>query len=107
MKVRVPKVIEVIIHPYKIMFQPYLKADENFRGYCNVRTQEIRIEPNLPPSQRTYLLFHEIGEAIKDAYNCGVSHDDLSLMATGYAEFFTKLGIELDWSLIKEVNSGS
>ena len=102
MKIKVPKIIEVIIHPYEIVFRRYLKDDEAFRGVCNVRTQRIEIEPALPPSQRTYILFHEVGEAIKDAYACGVTHDDLDLMATGYAEFFTKLGIEFDWSDITE-----
>ena len=102
MRVRVPREIEVIIHPYEIVFCPDLNADEGFRGLCNVRTLQIKIDPKLPPSQRTYILFHEVGEAIKDAYNCGVTHEDLCLMTMGFAEFFTKLGLELDWTDIKE-----
>ena len=103
MIVKVPRRIEVIIHPYDILLLPYLKDDDGFRGDCNTRRQQIRVDPGLPPSQRMYVLCHEIGEAIKDAYTCGVTHEDLSLITMGFAEFLTKLGIEFDWSDVEDI----
>ena len=104
MKIKVPKEIKVSSHTYTVCFAPHLRHDEGRYGVVNHRLQQVEIETSIPPSLRDQTLLHEVIHIIDRAYVCGVGEEDVERIANGVAEFLRRnLGIELDWSDIKEV----
>lgn len=105
-KIKVPKEIKSCTHPYKIKFNPRLWIEESLQGCINHITQILTIESALPQSQRDETLIHEILESINKHYRLRMDDDTIERMAHGFAEFlFSELGIEFDWSNIKELSS--
>lgn len=99
MKIKCPKEISVLIHPYTICLIKGLKTDEDLRGECNIRTQQIGIDLDLPDSQRVYTLLHEVYEAYNDALGLGFNHETIDASAIIAASFLlNNLGLEIDWS---------
>ncbi len=105
MKVKIPQKIKISTHEYSIGYETHLSEDEGFRGVCNHRTQAIKIDPTLPPSRRDQTLLHEIGHIVSKVYVMDENEDNIDRLAQGYAELlFNNLGIEFDWSDIKELS---
>ena len=101
-KVKVPKVIKIATHQYRVEFNPLLWHEENLKGCANHLKQKIQVDPVLAPSQRLVTLLHEINHIISDVYRCKLDEDEIDKVAQGYADLLVNnLGIEFDWSLVK------
>ena len=66
MKVKVPLLITVGGHQYKIVFNP--KLGDGYGGGCDHKLQIIDISPNLPQSQMDCSLIHELLHLIDRMY---------------------------------------
>jgi hypothetical protein len=103
-KIKVPQVVGISTHKYRVGYKRHLSEDEGYRGVCNHRTQTIEIEPTLPPSRKDQTFLHEVGHLIRKVYVMNEDEDNIDRAAQGYAELlFNNLGIQFDWSNIKEL----
>ncbi len=102
MRTKVPSVLPIASHSYKVLFNPHLLVDERNLGVVYHRLKEIRIESSLADSDKVTTLIHEYLETINRVYGCGLDDANIDRVAEGMGELFKALGIELDWSLIKE-----
>ena len=103
MKVKVPKKIKIATHLYDVKYDLHLRHDEACYGQVNHRNQIISIETSVPPSIRNQTLLHEVIHIVDKTYVCRMDEDDLERLSNGLSEFlFDNLGIEFDWSLIRE-----
>lgn len=103
MKVKVPSVWKFLAHPYTIKISEHLWHNEQLAGSVNHRTNEITLDASLSKGELASTLNHEVLEAIAHKMRLDISHDDLERIAQGFTDFQVNgLGIELDWSNIKE-----
>ena len=78
-----------------------LHWDEGLQGCCNHRLKRIEIDPLSPFVDETFV--HEKLEQINLSYALEMEHALISKLAFAFAEFlWHDLGIEFDWSNIKE-----
>ncbi len=105
MIVKIPKDIRVGAHRYRVEYNSLLWHEEGLKGCANHLKQFIQIDPVLAPSQKLVTLFHEINHIINNVYSCKLDEDEINKMAEGWADLLMYLGIEFDWSLIKEKKS--
>lgn len=99
MKVRVPPVIRIGIHDYKILLDDHIAFDSLAVGQSRHRDGEIAIDCHQNMSQRYVTFLHEVLEVIRRKYTINLDHDDLDRIAQGMAELLhNNLHIKLDWS---------
>jgi len=103
MRIKVSKEIKIGAHSYKVVYKKHLGKDQGFRGTIEHRQEEIWIDPENPLCQRNCTLLHEAMHLISGVFSIGLEDDAIDRVAEGMAEFlFNNLGIEFDWSDIKE-----
>lgn len=82
-------------------YKKQLHNDEGFDGTFNRRTGDLHIDAGLSGRKRDKILGHEVMEVIKENYELDISERDMSRAANGWVEFLYQLGIEFDWSEIR------
>lgn len=103
MKIKIPKHFKIGATGADVGFQDNLKGDDGFNGTFNRRTEELMLDPKLSGHKLDKTFGHEVMEVIKENYNLEIAESDMSNIANGWLEFLYQLGIELDWSDIKEI----
>jgi len=103
-QIKIPKHFKIGATNAYVHFKKYLKVDEGYDGTFNRRTDELQIDSTLVGCDRDKVFGHELMEVIKHNYEIDTSEKDMSRIANGWIEFLTQLGIEFDWSDIKEKN---
>jgi len=104
MIVKVSSAIQIGGHLYQICFDHDLQ-DRNDWGEVNHHTQLITINESRLASQRTEALVHELLHVISRIFyhsNDDVTEQLIGSMSEGLTQVFVELGVELDWSDIKE-----
>ena len=102
MKIKIPKEFKIGARSGIVAYQEYLRIDEGFDGTYNKRTEELKIDSQIGGRERDRVFGHELMEVIKANYELKTSEEDMSCIAKGWLEFLWQLGIEFDWSDIKE-----
>ena len=103
MRVKVPKEIKIGALRADVGISDYIRVDDGYKGFFNQRTEELRLDINLTGGSRDTVFLHEIVHMISINSESGLSEEDTSRVANGFFEFlYYNLGIELDWSGIKE-----
>ena len=105
MKIKIPKEIKIAARNYKISMPVNLLRDEGNRGCVYWHKQIIEIAPNLSEEQIAVSFLHECVHVIDEhmAGRGGISEEITSGLAEGLFQLLKdNLGIEFDWSLIKE-----
>ena len=106
MKIKVPQKIRISAEDYEIFFQPHLSVDDAQSGQVWFRKNLIRVDPCFPRSAQFATLIHEVIHIIDRCYKCHLEEDNVERLARGISEFLANnLGIEFDWSDIKELSS--
>jgi len=102
MKVKVPKEIKLGIYRYKIKFDKTMQLVSGNVGEHRPSNGEIALAPYMSEPSRIITLNHEVLHHISDQYRMHLDEDAVDRLAFGWAEFMQSLGIELDWSDIRE-----
>ncbi len=102
MKVKVPNEIRIGAYKYKVEFNSHLCYDSNWAGSCCHREAKIVVDSLGSRQTLDITLIHEILHMIDKNYSIHIEEDNIDRIACGIMEFLTSLGIELDWSNIKE-----
>ena len=103
MKVKIPKEIKIASHTYALKFSPYVHCDEARYANCNHRTQEITLWSEAPASIVNESFIHEVIHIAELCYRVDVTDADIDRIANVIMELLKdNLGIEFDWSDIKE-----
>ena len=104
LQVKVPRVIKLGIHRYRIRFDHTMLMVNGNVGEHRVSSGEIALDPHMAQSSMTHVLNHEIMHHINQQYKCGLDEDGIDRIAMGWAEYMERgLGIKYDWSEIREV----
>ena len=99
MKVKIPKEIKIGTLDYTITLDPYIWKEDAQKGQVNYMKLTIKLDPQIPESQRSLTLIHEVIHIVCDNYNVHLDEDDVDRLAHGIGEFlFNNLDIEFDWS---------
>jgi len=102
-EIRIPKQIKIGAHSYKVSFNYHLKGMGEADAATQHEWQKVFIAPELPPSQRTVSLLHEVLHIINKIYRCGITEENIDRLSEGLAEFLIdNLQIEFDWANIKK-----
>ncbi len=102
MKIKIPRTFKVGAATANVSLKKHLSGDDGFNGTFNTRTGDLRLDCVLIGSKRDRIFAHELMEVIKENYSLHTSEDDMSNIANGWLEFLSQLGVEFDWSDIKE-----
>ncbi len=102
MKIKIPAHFKIGATGADVGLMAHLHSDEGFNGTFNGRTGALEIEAHLCGDKRSRTFAHELMEVIKENYTLDTSEEDMSSIANGWLEFLSQLGIEFDWSDIKE-----
>ena len=97
MKIKVPNEIQIGCHKYRVFLKDNTTSDYDGDTY---RLEEmIRVDENLPPTQRGATFMHESLHFICRIYSVTVTERDINSLAEGLGQLlFADLGIKLDWS---------
>ena len=105
MKVKIPQKIKIGLCELVVKYNRHLRDDDGCAGIANFRTGEIQIMPQLAPRRKDVTLMHEVVHIFEDVYHFRLSEDDNWRIAEGIVELLVNnLGIEFDWSSIKELS---
>ncbi|KKN16940.1 hypothetical protein LCGC14_0970980 [marine sediment metagenome] len=103
MRVKIPREIKISIYPYSVKLVPHLKLEEGNWGTTNFVRRTLGIDSDLPLLERNQTLLHEVFHIISASFLCGLDEDNVERLANGIGELlFDNLGIEFDWSGIRE-----
>ncbi len=105
MKVKIPKQIKIGGRTYKLRLNDHLIRDEGNRGCVYWHTQIINLDSNMEQEPMSVSFLHELVHAIDEHYcgRTGLSEEATCGLSEGLYQFLKdNLGIEFDWSLIKE-----
>ena len=104
LKVKIPQRIKVAGHWLEIQLEEGLSYRHKKLGQCDIENLVIYIEKSIPPSLQSHTLVHELLHAISDQFvgANAFSEETVGQLATGVWTMLSDLGIELDWSNIKE-----
>ena len=102
--IKVPPQIMVGAHPYRIVLRNSDRlTDEGVFGEVNHRTQTIEIRADRPPSQCLVSLLHEFIHTSANVFSKdGLEEKFIDPIAQGLGQILSQLGIELDWTEVKE-----
>ena len=104
MKVKIPKEIRLLTHTYKIRSNTMETRSMGAMAISHHYHQEIIIDKKgMPRSEYEQSFFHEVFHVIERHFSMTFDDSDIDRLAEGLvAILFDGLGIELDWSAIKE-----
>ena len=103
MKVKIPKEIKIGVYPYRVIPTPHLKLNKGNWGTTNHTEKTIVLDSALPSLELNQTLIHEVLHIISVVFMCSLDEDNVERLANGMGEFlFDNLGIEFDWSDIRE-----
>jgi len=105
MLIKIPKTFKIGATRAVVGYEENLFIDQGFNGTYNKRTEELHIDSRLYGGERAKTFGHEVMEVIKHNYNLNTSENDMSSIANGWVEFLYQLGVEFDFSDIKEVKN--
>ena len=104
-KIRVPKQIKITTHTYGVEFNTKECIAGGASGLCKHTFEKLCFDPALPKGQLDQTFLHEVMHMIERYCVVKLDDTDIDRIAEGLAMFlFENLDIQLDWSLIKEVN---
>ena len=104
MKVKVPNKVKILTHEYTIKFDTKALISAQTSGMAKHLYQEILLDnENLPESELNQVFLHELIHTIERHFCLHLEDPDVERLSEGLAVvLFDNLGIELDWSDIKE-----
>ena len=104
MKVKIPKEIRLLTHTYKIRSSSKETRANGAMALSRHFHQDIIIDKaTMPRSEYEQAFFHEVLHVIERHFSMNFTDEDIDRLAEGLvAILFDNLGIELDWSAIKE-----
>ena len=103
MLVKIPREIKIGADSYDIILKPNLKLREGCVGETKYMCHTITVDVGLMQDDKMNTFLHEVLHSIDHAYSCSLDESNIDRMAGGLTEFLRdNLGIEFDWSLIKE-----
>ena len=104
MKVKIPKTVKFLTHTYKIRFDSTALNSQGTQGMVRHIYQDIILDKDHTAKSETDQIFlHEYIHIIERHTGMKLDDSDIERITEGLAELlFTSLGIEFDWSLIKE-----
>ena len=102
MKVKVPRKIKLGIYTYKIKTDKTLHLTSGNVGEHRPFKNEIVLAPYMSNTAKVLTFNHEVLHHISNQYQLDLDEKEIDRLAFGWAEFMQALGIELDWTLIKE-----
>lgn len=104
MKVKVPKEIRIAGHWWSIKYEKGLAHRHKKYGYIDFEGLIIHIEPDIPDSLKSHTLVHELVHSISDQFIevNAFSESVVAEFAVGTWAMLSDLGVEFDWSDIKE-----
>lgn len=104
-RIKIPQKIQIAAFNYSIELRKHLMADKHNAGFFNPVAETLSIDPHLPPTERKISLAHEVLHLIERAFEISIDDADTERLAMGFVCFLDNLGIELDWSDIKELSA--
>jgi hypothetical protein len=103
MKIKIPRKIKLGIYTYKIMFDKTMILVDGNVGEHRPNSGVIALAPHMSNAGLYQSFNHEVLHHINSQYKLGLDEDAIDRLATGWAEFMERgLGIQLDWSDIKD-----
>ncbi|KKN78495.1 hypothetical protein LCGC14_0350270 [marine sediment metagenome] len=104
MKVKIPREIKIAGHWFAIGYEEGLASRHHKYGFVSTDTLVIHVEPTIPDSLKSQTLLHELVHTLSDQFICAnaFSEEVVGQIATGIWVMLSDLGIEFDWSEIKE-----
>ena len=104
MKVKIPKEIRLLTHTYKIRSNTMETREHGALAMSRHYHQDIIIDKrSFPPSEYEQSFLHELLHVVERHFSMSFDDNDIDRLAEGIAAIlFDGLGIELDWSEIKE-----
>lgn len=100
MRVKVPQKIG----DFRVVYDSKLLLDESVYAQVWWRRELIKLDPCMPDNNKTRSLFHEQFHLIDKEYKLHLDEDTIDRLANGMYQFIRyNLGIEFDWSDIKEL----
>ena len=103
MQIKIPKVIEVGAHPYTIKYDDELVEEEGLLGKHEHKKLTITIYPNQLPTNKMTTFIHEHLHATSLVFCRDHVPEEMVLgLAEGMTQLFTQLGIEFDWSEVRD-----
>jgi hypothetical protein len=103
-KLKIPPVIKIGTHPYKVQLRNNLFFDENKLGSVDHRIQLIEVDPTIAFTVRNQTFFHEVVHIIERVYGLVINEDDVDRLSQGICEVLVNsFNIKFDWTNIKEV----
>ena len=103
MKVKVPSAIQFGAHLYHL----FLSGDSSIAGADGTsyhREERVIVNKEIPEMRRNVNLLHESLHIIDRVWDLNLNEADVVRISEGLGQLlFGSLGIELDWSEIKEV----
>lgn len=103
-KIKVPQRVKIGAHTYTVKFDTKELLSAGTTGLTKHMTEEIILEGAMPKSQLDQLFLHEVLHMVERYCVVRLEDNEVDSIAEGLAMFlFETLGIELDWSLIKEL----
>ena len=105
-KIRVPRKIKIGGHWVSIFYEPMLMDNHGKMGQSRFPECEIAIqERDASESRRLHTLFHELMHWLDHTYNnYALEEAEVDAFASGIQTLLIDLGIEFDWSDIKELS---
>ncbi len=103
MKVKVPQKIKLLTHTYDVEFNKQELSSAGTIGLCQHIYGKIIVGNNFPLSQMNQSFLHEYMHLVERFLVVKLDDTDIDRIAEGIAVLLENLGIELDWSDIKEL----
>ena len=98
MKVKIPRKIKMLTHPYTIKFDEKVTLSAGTIGLTRHYYQDICLTRELPPSELNQLFLHEVLHTIERHFNIKLEDQDVDRLSEGLCIFlFENLGIEFVW----------
>ena len=105
MKVKVPQEFKIASHTYTIKYDPKQLESTGAMGLCRHLYKEIILSNNLPESEKMENFLHEYLHCVERIWVAKLDDVDVDRIAEGLCVLFNNLGIEFDWSEIKELST--
>ena len=103
MKVKIPKKIKFLTHEYEIVFDTKELQSAGTMGLTRHLFQKITLDNKVtPPSELNQIFLHEFIHVIERHMCIKIDDADVDRISEGISELLLQLGVEFDWSNIKE-----
>ncbi len=103
MRIKIPKQIKICSRTYTIKIDSKTCMGAGSTGLTRHQFDDILLDDIVPVGQMNQILLHEILHVIETVFTIKIDDADTDRLAEGFLIFLQdNLGIEFDWSAIKE-----